>query len=77
MLKNPWAQKRWTGKYSPGDNVNWNAGLSTYLNYDRQEAQKTDNGVFWIDYKSLCKHGQYVIIAWRKEKYSHRACFHG
>jgi calpain-7 len=53
QVKNPWAHKRWTGAYSATDPTRWTPQLQKALGYDPQAAQRTDDGVFWIDWGSI------------------------
>ncbi|CAG8621078.1 1912_t:CDS:10, partial [Paraglomus occultum] len=56
QVKNPWSHKRWTGDFSHQDNVHWTPELMRALNYDRRSAARSDDGVFWIDFDSVCKY---------------------
>ncbi|CAF0979274.1 unnamed protein product [Didymodactylos carnosus] len=55
MLKNPWSHLEWKGNFSDHDSTNWTPELVKALNYDPKLQVDIDNGVFWIDYNSLCK----------------------
>ena len=46
---------RWKGNYSELDSQHWTPAMRKALQYDPQSAKNFDNGVFWIDYDSLCK----------------------
>jgi calpain-7 len=52
LLKNPWTHLRWKGRYSEKDQQSWTSELQKALDYNPQDAQQFDDGVFWIDYES-------------------------
>ncbi|GFO06591.1 calpain-7 [Plakobranchus ocellatus] len=74
MLKNPWNHLRWKGRYSEKDMGNWTSDLQRALNYDPTSAQMFDNGVFWIDYDSLCHFFDVFYINWDPELFSYTTC---
>ncbi|RUS82963.1 hypothetical protein EGW08_009300 [Elysia chlorotica] len=74
MLKNPWNHLRWKGRYSEKDMGNWTQELQRALNYDPTSAQMFDNGVFWIDYDSLCHFFDVFYINWDPELFSYTTC---
>ena len=76
MLKNPWNHLRWKGNYSERDLAHWSHDLQTALNYDPKSAQMFDNGVFWIDYDSLCKFFDVFYINWDPELFTYTTCLH-
>ncbi|XP_059165867.1 calpain-7-like [Physella acuta] len=76
MLKNPWNHLRWKGKYSENDATNWTPELQKALSYDPKSAQMFDNGVFWIDYDSLCKFFDVFYINWNPELFTYTTCMH-
>lgn len=66
-LKNPWAQIRWKGTFSPYDSKNWTTALRTELQYDPSTARKVDNGIFWINYGSLISYFTGLYMNWNTE----------
>ncbi|KAK3277900.1 hypothetical protein CYMTET_14125 [Cymbomonas tetramitiformis] len=64
LLKNPWSSVRWNGPFSPGDTKRWTPELRRALNYDTAKAQWIDNGVFWIDWRSLLTYFAKLHFNW-------------
>ncbi|KAK6166621.1 hypothetical protein SNE40_023271 [Patella caerulea] len=75
-LKNPWNHLRWKGRYSENDTDTWTSDLQKALNFDPKSAQLYDNGVFWIDYESICRFYDVFYINWNPEIFSHTTCLH-
>ncbi|KAK4293591.1 hypothetical protein Pmani_033716 [Petrolisthes manimaculis] len=71
MLKNPWSHLRWKGNYSEMDQEHWTPEMCRLLNYDPKSAQSFDNGVFWIDYDSLCHFYDVIYMNWNPRLFSH------
>ncbi|XP_042232051.1 calpain-7-like isoform X2 [Homarus americanus] len=76
MLKNPWSHLRWKGNYSEMDQEHWTPDMCKLLNYDPKSAQTFDNGVFWIDYDSLCHFYDVIYMNWNPRLFSHTYCTH-
>ncbi|GFR95180.1 calpain-7-like [Elysia marginata] len=74
MLKNPWNHLRWKGRYCEKDAGHWTPDLQKALNYDPTSAQMFDNGVFWIDYDSLCHFFDVFYINWNPELFTYTTC---
>ncbi|PVD29464.1 hypothetical protein C0Q70_08715 [Pomacea canaliculata] len=76
MLKNPWNHLRWKGNFSETDQTHWTPDLQKALNFDPLSAQMVDNGVFWIDYESVCRFFDVFYINWDPELFSYTTCLH-
>jgi calpain-7 len=76
QLKNPWSHRRWKGKYSENDTTNWTPELSRTLNYDLTQARQVDNGVFWIDWKSLQTFYDVIYINWNPALFKYKSAIH-
>lgn len=64
LVKNPWSHLRWKGNYSELDALHWTDEMKRLLNYDPSCASMFDNGVFWIDYDSICKFFDVIYMNW-------------
>ncbi|KAJ3264251.1 calpain 7 [Chytriomyces hyalinus] len=73
QLKNPWNHRRWNGKYSHNDRVNWTREFKNALNFDQLGAMQLDDGIFWIDFDSVRQHFESIHANWNPEifKYQH------
>ncbi len=76
MLKNPWSHLEWKGNFSDYDTRNWTPELIKALNYDPKLQVDVDNGVFWIDYNSLCHHFENFYLNWSPTLFSYTSCIH-
>ncbi|KAF9976702.1 calpain 7 [Actinomortierella ambigua] len=76
QVKNPWSHKRWKGPYSHLDAKHWTDELKAELNFDQLSALKTDDGIFWIDYDSVCTNFDTIHINWNLETLNYRAVIH-
>ncbi|KAG5189782.1 hypothetical protein JKP88DRAFT_197520 [Tribonema minus] len=77
QVKNPWARKRWRGPYSVDDTARWTAAMKRAVGYDLAAAQLEDNGVFWIDWPSICRFFKNVFINWNPALFKYRSVLHG
>jgi len=62
LVKNPWANFRWNGKFSTDDKVNWTEPLKKKLRFYDLAAK--DNGIFWIDFDSVIDNFYTMDINW-------------
>ncbi|GJJ78192.1 calpain-7 [Entomortierella parvispora] len=76
QVKNPWSHKRWKGPFSHLDAQHWTEELKAELNFDQFAALKNDDGIFWIDYESVCSTFDTIHINWNLETLNHRAVIH-
>ena len=73
LVKNPWGRFRWNGKYSTEDNVSWTPELKKIFHYN--DLKQTDNGIFWIDFDSVCEWFESLDINWNPELLIYRKSF--
>ncbi|VDO34068.1 unnamed protein product [Haemonchus placei] len=64
MVKNPWTHLRWKGRFSENDIVSWTPSLCKALDYDPNQAKSKDDGVFWIDFESVCRFFEVFYVNW-------------
>ncbi|XP_033331848.2 calpain-7 [Megalopta genalis] len=76
LLKNPWSHLRWKGNYSELDTVHWTNELKETLNYDPDSASQFDNGIFWIDYDSICRFFDVFHMNWNPGLFHYTYCMH-
>ena len=79
QLKNPWAEKRFKGKYSPHDPT-WrsNKSLAEELQYNPSLAEKHDDGIFWIGWQDgILKYFNNVQLSWNPSLFAFRVTTHG
>jgi len=76
LLKNPWAHLRWKGNYSENDARHWTPAMMKALDYDPKAQQNFDNGVFWIDYDSLCRFFDVIYMNWNPALFPHSTSVH-
>ncbi len=72
-MKNPWGHFRWNGKFSVNDRVNWTPQMKKALNFD--DLSKDDNGIFWIDFDSVCDFFESLDLNWNPELLVYRKSF--
>lgn len=76
QMKNPWSHLRWKGNYSEKDLTNWTRELRDRLKYDPTQAEQVDNGIFWIDYRSVINFFDVFYINWDPSLFQHTYCVH-
>lgn len=76
LLKNPWSHLRWRGNWSELDVRHWTPEFQAHFNYNPEDAANFDNGVFWIDYKSLQKYFDVLYLNWDPSLFKHSFCLH-
>ncbi|XP_063972972.1 calpain-7-like [Diachasmimorpha longicaudata] len=76
LLKNPWSHLRWRGNYSEHDVKHWTPELKKLLNYDPDSASQYDNGIFWIDYESICHFFDVLYLNWNPGLFKYTYCIH-
>jgi len=67
---------RWRGNYSELDTKHWTRDLKETLNYDPESASVFDNGVFWIDYDSICRFFDVFYLNWNPGLFNYTYCIH-
>ncbi|KAI8339399.1 hypothetical protein BC941DRAFT_420385 [Chlamydoabsidia padenii] len=76
QVKNPWSHKRWCGPYSHLDTTHWTPELMDALNFDPSVAEQIDDGIFWIDFESVCSYFYSIHLNWNPELFTHRWVLH-
>lgn len=77
QMKNPWATKSWTGRFSPRDPISWqNYTLRAELGYNPDLASQKDDGVFWISWQDVLQYFQNIQLSWNPALFSHRVNTH-
>ena len=76
-LKNPWSHLRWRGNWSELDMKHWTPTFRQQLDYNPEDAANFDNGVFWIDYKSLQHYFDVLYMNWDPAMFRHSTVQHG
>uniref|UniRef100_A0A914VRZ6 Calpain catalytic domain-containing protein n=1 Tax=Plectus sambesii TaxID=2011161 RepID=A0A914VRZ6_9BILA len=76
LVKNPWTHLRWKGRYSERDATNWTPEMRKALDYNPADAQQFDDGVFWIDYESVCHFYDVFYVNWNPALFKHTYCIH-
>ncbi|OZJ03292.1 hypothetical protein BZG36_02273 [Bifiguratus adelaidae] len=75
-VKNPWNHKRWKGPFSHLDNDGWTEELKSALRFDPKSVAHRDDGMFWIDFDSVCAEFDSIHMNWNPELFKHRWVIH-
>ena len=54
----------------------WTKEFQTLLNYNPEDAANFDNGVFWIDYKSMQQYFDVLYLNWSPHLFQHNTVIH-
>lgn len=65
LVKNPWGHFRWNGRFSTEDKISWTPELKSRLHYN--DLAVNDNGIFWIDFDSVCDYFESLDINWNPD----------
>jgi len=65
LLKNPWAAKRWKGRFSADDDKLWTAQLRKALNYDPSTQKTFDSGIFWMCFEDVSEFFSALFVNWK------------
>lgn len=76
QVKNPWRKQRWTGPFSAHDERRWTPELRQALAYDPHEARESDDGIFWIDYTSVCTYFRGLFLNWNPALFYYQTALH-
>lgn len=62
LVKNPWGNFRWNGKWSTDDTINWTEDFKRKFHYN--DLKVHDNGIFWIELESVARYFDFMDINW-------------
>lgn len=77
LLRNPWGNLRWKGKFGPTDYVSWTDSLKQKLGYGDLTNPNNDTGFFWIDFDSLYKYFAHISMNWNEKLFQYKETIHG
>jgi len=77
LIKNPWASKRWKGRFSANDDKNWTPQLRKALNYNPNREKQFDNGIFWMNFEDVRQHFSAVFLNWNPDLFAFKITQHG
>jgi len=78
LLKNPWANKGWKGRFSCYDTANWSdPAFCAELGYNPELDKQQDDGVSWICWEDALVYYQNIHLSWNPALFSHSASRHG
>ena len=76
MIKNPWSNGGWKGKFSGNDEKSWTPSLKAKLGYDPRNARLLDNGIFWMEYTAVCHFFDVFYLSWNPDMFPYRDILH-
>lgn len=71
QLKNPWSHTEWKGNYSDNSTL-WTEELKSLLNVK----DCSDDGLFWIDYRSVIEFFDVFYLNWNPDLFSYKYSIH-
>ena len=76
-LKNPWAHSGWNGKFSKEDAISWSdPNLRAEVGYNPCAHSQFDDGVFFIEWKDVCRYFRNVHLSWNPKLFAFRTTLH-
>ncbi|KAI3389098.1 hypothetical protein SNEBB_000523 [Seison nebaliae] len=75
QLKNPWAHEEWKGNFSEYDTTRWTSKLKRALDFDPKANINVDDGIFWIDLKSLRQFFSTLYVNWKPDMFEFRTSY--
>ena len=76
-LKNPWAHSGWNGMFSKEDAVSWSdPNLRAEVGYNPFAHTQFDDGVFFIEWKDVCRYFRNVHFSWNPKLFAFRTTLH-
>ena len=77
LIKNPWASKRWKGRFSAHDDKSWTPQLRKALNYNPNREKQFDNGIFWMCLTDVMQYFSAIFLNWNPDLFSFTISQHG
>lgn len=76
QVKNPWAHREWSGRFSARDRASWTPEMQRALNFDPAMSSRVDNGIFWMEYNDVLTHFHSVHLNWNPNLLAHSVVRH-
>lgn len=73
LIKNPWNKTKWNGKFSR--EKDWSKDLIKELKIENSYFTQ-DNGLFWIDFVTLCNHFESIHFSWNTDQFQNKITYH-
>uniref|UniRef100_A0A914HTA7 Uncharacterized protein n=1 Tax=Globodera rostochiensis TaxID=31243 RepID=A0A914HTA7_GLORO len=70
------AEGRVEGRFSEKDVTSWTPEMCAKLDYNPKDAQQFDDGIFWIDYPSICAFFDVFYVNWSPALFPFRHALH-